>query len=438
MGLLLALALLIVATPAQAAKKSLWGPTKLPDGSLPFALYEELGIDVYQMQLSWFDVAPVRPDPSVPASDPANPSYVWPNLDTLLADAASHGIEVAIMLKGRGTPAWANGGRDPSWAPDSDADYADYAAAASRRYPSVRYWMVWGETTQQNNFNPMPVGSPEGPRRYALLLDATYAALKGVKQSNLVIGGMTHTAGQVRPRKYIDYMRLPDGRAPRLDLFGHNPLSYRFPRRSDNPQRVDMRDMGDLDVLQEDLRRAYGTGKVPPLFLSEYTISSDQPNRAFAVAVSRAEQARWLTAAYRIADQTSGVHLLGWYNLFDDPVDRPLHLTTGLITAEGVRKPAFEAFRRAPSARHAPRVTVTRRVRRSSLAGRGLAVGLQTRTSGTHRCGCGAGRGPCRRRRARSAPSCCACATLARGGGRYTVEVLSPRGETLRFPVTVR
>ena len=109
--------------------------------------------------------------------------------------------------------------------------------------------------------------------------------------------------------------------------------------------------MSDLDTLQEDLRRAYGPGRVPPLFLSEYTISSDQRNRAFAIAVTRAEQARWLTAAYRIADETSGVHLLGWFNLFDDPVTREDHLTTGLITAEGERKPAFAAFRDAPSAR---------------------------------------------------------------------------------------
>ena len=211
---LLALALLVLATPAQAAKKSIWGPAKLPDGSSAFALYEDLGVDVYQMQLSWLDVAPVRPDPSLPASDPANPSYVWPaRLDETIADAASHGIEVAIMLKGRGTPAWANGDRGSSWVPDSDADFADYAAAAARKYPSVRYWMVWGETTQLDNFNPMPANSPEGPRRYALLLDAAYAALKGVRQSNLVIGGMTHTAGVIRPRKYIDWLRLPDGRA---------------------------------------------------------------------------------------------------------------------------------------------------------------------------------------------------------------------------------
>ena len=343
------------------------------------------------------------------------------------------------MLKGKGTPAWANGGRDPSWAPDSDADFADYAAAASRRYPAVRYWMVWGETTQQNNFNPMSADSADGPRRYARLLDTAYAALKGVKRSNLVIGGMTHTAGIIPPAKYIAWLRLPNGKPPRMDLYGHNPLSYRYPRRSDITEGVDMRDIGNLDLLKKDLRRAYGARHAPPLWLSEYTISSDQTNRAFAFAVTRAEQARWLTAAYRIADQTSGVHLLGWFNMFDDPVTRPGHLTTGLMTFEGELKPAFGAFRAAPSARAAPRVTVAGRISRRSLARRGLAVRLQPRTGGRHTVRLRRGsRIVVSRSSERTSTRTLRLRDRRAKRGRYSVEVRSPRGETLRFALAVR
>ena len=43
---------------------------------------------------------------------------------------------------------------------------------------------------------------------------------------------------------------------------------------------------------------------------------------------------------------------LGWFNLLDDPVTRPNNLTTGLMTYEGERKPAFnllrERFRATP------------------------------------------------------------------------------------------
>jgi hypothetical protein len=38
---------------------------------------------------------------------------------------------------------------------------------------------------------------------------------------------------------------------------------------------------------------------------------------------------------------------LGWFNLHDEPVSVPNGLTTGLMTYEGVRKPAYFSYRRA-------------------------------------------------------------------------------------------
>ena len=125
--------------------------------------------------------------------------------------------------------------------------------------------------------------------------------------------------------------------------------------------------------------------------------------------------------------------------MFDDPVTRPEHLTTGLMTYEGEIKPAFGAFRAAPSARSAPRVTVAGRISRRSLTGRGLAVRLQPRTGGRH---------TVRLRRgsrivvSRSSEKASALTLRLRPRrakpGRYTVEVKSPRGETLRFALAVR
>ena len=45
-------------------------------------------------------------------------------------------------------PGWANGGHEPHWAPTDPGDFADFAVAASRRYPGVRYWMIWGEPSK--------------------------------------------------------------------------------------------------------------------------------------------------------------------------------------------------------------------------------------------------------------------------------------------------
>jgi hypothetical protein len=323
----------------------IWGPLTMPDGASAFPIYHELGVQVLEVQLSWADTAPTRPaDPT----SPADPAYLWPQaLDQAVGQAARYGIQLAVMVKG--SPSWANGGRDPSWAPSDAGDYANFLQAASRRYPSVHYWMIWGEVTRAGNFNPMHPNSPVGPRRYALLLDAAYGALKAVSSSNMVIGGMTYTVGLVSAPDFIRWMRLPDGAPPPLDYYGHNPYSVRFPRL-ESPYAPGVRDIDDIETLHDELAAAYRhrPGGTPKLWLSEFSISSDEPSRAFAFYVSRAAQAHWVTAAFKLVDSVSYVVGLGWYELLDEPRSIPGHLTEGLLTASGTPKPAFRAYARAP------------------------------------------------------------------------------------------
>lgn len=328
-------------SPAEASLKMMWGPSDLPDGSSAFPVYKQLGVDVLQHQLSWRSVATARP---VHPRDPADPAYKWPTaLDEAVVEANQNGIRTALLVKQ--TPDWANGGRGPEWVPTDVGDYADFLVAASRRYPSVRHWMIWGEPTRGDAFEPMPPNSPVGPRAYARLLDRAYGVLKRERPSNIVIGGNTWTVGVVLPPKFIRWMRLPNGKPPRLDWYGHNPFSVRSPKLSRTPYQG-VRDMSDVDTLYREVRRAYRGRKAPRLFLSEFTVSARRANRAFPFFVSEREQARWLSAAYRIADRHRYIAGLGWYTLLDE-VDPQQGLTSGLLDATGKPKPAFEAYRRA-------------------------------------------------------------------------------------------
>jgi hypothetical protein len=326
-----------------AAEKAIWGPVTMPDGSSAFPVYKQLEVDVFQVQLNWAQTATSRP------ADPANPddpAYRWPKLvDTAVADAARNGIQVAIMV--RGTPGWANGGRDASWAPDDPADYAAFVTAAAERYPQVRRWMIWGEPTREGNFQPMPADSRVGPRRYALLLDAAYGALKAVNRANIVIGGMTWTVGLVRPADFVKWMRLPNGQPPRLDWYGHNPFSTRFPKLRAKPYVKGIRDRSDVATLHREVARAYRGRPAPKLWLSEFTISSDRANRAYNFSVSRKEQARWVRAAFRLVNKVDYVAGLGWFDLYDEDPSVAKSLTNGLMTYSGQRKPAFFAYRDA-------------------------------------------------------------------------------------------
>jgi hypothetical protein len=340
-----AAASLLAAAPATASAsiKAIWGPNKLPSGRSAFPMYERMGVEMLQVQVAWRDVARTRPaDPR----NPGDPAYRWPSdVDEAAWQAQRRGIRLMIMIIA--SPGWANGNQRWSIVPTNLRDYADFAVATARRYPLVRHWMIWGEPSQVYNFGPQERNRPTGPRAYARLLDRAYGALKAHNRRNTIIGGNTWTlGGDVRPADFVRWMRLPNGRPPRLDWFGHNPFTTRFPNLSKRPYVRGLRDFSDIDTLNREVRRAYRSiGRRPRLWLSEFCVSSNRTNRLFDFFVNRRQQARWLTAAYRIANRTPYVAGLGWLTLYDEA--DPNGLTTGLLTKTGRRKPAYHAYRRA-------------------------------------------------------------------------------------------
>ena len=340
------------ASPTMAiTNKAIWGPLTMPDGSSAIDVYRSLGVRTLQVGLPWAEIAPLRP--AIPRS-PADVAYAWPaGLGKAITDARRAKLRIAFLVNQ--SPPWANGNRPSEWAPSPKA-YANFITAAARRYPSVRHWMIWGEPNRAAVFQPLPVNSRRGPRRYARLLAAAYKALKRENSRNIVIGGMTFSFGEVRPRDFANWMRLPNGKPAPLDWYGHNPFTRRFPDLSDHGYAgyPGARDIGDIDLFHRELSDLYRPHykrfrkSGPKLWLSEFTISSDRGNHAFNFYVSRRTQARWLTAAYRIANRSPFVAGLGWFNLLDEPPSVPDGLTTGLMTWDGRPKPAYYAYKRAP------------------------------------------------------------------------------------------
>ena len=336
------------AAAAPSIKKSIWGPVD------DFAAYQDLGVGIYQYTLAWSAIASSRP--SHPR-DPSDPAYRWPtDLDTALAMARSRGIRVSVLLNT--APSWANGGRDPRWAPTKASDFADFAVAASRRYPGVRYWMVWGEPSKVSRFQPLVPATGRrlstrqrrGPRRYARILDATYGALKRVSSHDLVIGGDTWSGGEVVPLNFLKAMRLPGGRRPRMDLYGHNPFTLREPNLANGPFGYGYADFSELDTLTRWLDRyGYRDSRQRRLriFISEFVLPTDHANVEFNYWLSRETQAKWLRAALRIARQYDRIYTLGYLGLRDDP-SRPdgMEVNRGLIDQAGRNKPAYQAFKR--------------------------------------------------------------------------------------------
>jgi hypothetical protein len=311
------------AAPAQAATtKAIWGPS---DDSA-FARYQELGVRVYQMQLSWR------------GSSPGAGVYNFPaGVREAIDRATARGMKVALLVKD--TPGWANGGQGRNVGPNSATEFANFLAAARKEYPEVDRWMIWGETNRTAVWN-------SGPVKYADLLDAAYGALTALEPADLgtntVVGGMTFTFGDTPPATWIAQMRRTGGARPRMTEYGHNPFSRRCPSLAQGPNflQAGSRDISDVDTLKGDVAAAFGSR---PLWLSEFTVSSDRANRAFTTFVTRATQADWLRRALRIAGGAGGVSGFGWFNLQDENAANGL--TTGLLDTAGNPKPAFNAYK---------------------------------------------------------------------------------------------
>ncbi|MFL5515412.1 MAG: hypothetical protein ACJ8DJ_04595 [Gemmatimonadales bacterium] len=354
--LLLATALLPPAT-AQAhlsAKKAIWGPG-YENGVSRFPRYRDLGVTIYQDELDWREIAATRPQNP---RDPNDPAYQWPaEVSRSLATASRYHMRVALMLIR--TPGWANGGLSRRWAPIDAGDFADFAYAASRRYPGVHLWMVWGEPSRAANFKPLdgvPWGtrrlSPsqaEAPRRYSLLLDAAYVALKQANLGNLVIGGMTYGTGDIPTWQFVRYMRLPNGRPPRMDLYGHNPFSFRRPDLRSPKSCCDVSDFSDLRRLSawidHYLARPNGRRHLR-LYLSAFTLPTGL-DADFNFHVDRRTQADWIRSAWRIVRGWSTIYAFGWIHLYDEPprADGGPVVTGGLLDWQGRPKPGYFAFR---------------------------------------------------------------------------------------------
>jgi hypothetical protein len=257
-------------------------------------------------------------------------------------------MQVALELIG--APRWSNGHHSSRWAPRRPKDYADFALAAARRYPDVHLWMIWGEPSRSQNFQPLTAARPFSrlnarqriaPHLYARLLDAAYGTLKQESPSNLIIGGMTDSAASISTPQWIENLRLPNGRPPRLDLYGHNPFSIRAPNLLNPPspaQQIDFSDLARLDKLVDDNLGRPGNLE-PGLFLSEWTIPT-AIDREFNFHVDLRVQAQWITGGLRVARELRDIYAVGWIHLYDQlPVS-----AGGLVEGDGRKKPGYFAW----------------------------------------------------------------------------------------------
>jgi hypothetical protein len=206
--------------------------------------------------------------------------------------------------------------------------------------------MVWGEPSRKPNFQPETAAKPGrpldaaqkvAPHNYARILDAAYGALKQVSHSNRVIGGSTYTTGDIDTQQWIENLKLPNGHRPRMDMYAHNPFTDEDPSFSVPPSIPGYVKFSDLPELAGWIDRYLHRGM--PIFLSEWTIPT-APDQEFTFYADPPIQAKWIRDALRLCRHWKRIYALGWIHVYDDP---PVSYG-GLLTAQGVPKPGFDAF----------------------------------------------------------------------------------------------
>src|SRR5688572_17853319 len=115
----------------------LYGPGKLGER---LDKLDRLGVDVVRFTLHWNEI------------EPRQGRFRWRASDQVLRGLQTRGVQPVVTLVG--VPGWANGGRAPRFAPPSGKDFAAFATEAARRYPFVRYWLIWNEPNLRRWLEP--------------------------------------------------------------------------------------------------------------------------------------------------------------------------------------------------------------------------------------------------------------------------------------------
>ena len=292
---------------------------------------DQLGVDVVRVNIRWDAVAARKP---AKASNHLDPAYRWAAPDTLLQGLRRHGIGAVVTLVG--TPRWSNGGRAPNWAPRSPNSLANFAYAASKRYPWVRRWLIWNEPNKYWQLRPTSA------RTYTrVLLNPAYAALKRANRRNLVGAGVTAPRGGRGSVSPVDWIRGMRAARARFDAYAHHPypLTRRETPTSGGCASCENITMADLERLLSHVRSAWGTRK--RIWLTEYGYQTSPPDRL--LGVSQSTQARYLAEAALRAYRAPRVDMLIHFLVRDEA--SVARWQSGLYTIRNAPKLSASSFR---------------------------------------------------------------------------------------------
>ena len=294
------------------------------------ATFKRLGVPLVRFTLHWNAIAPRRP------ADPASPrdrAYDWRRADRILRGLRRYGLTPVVTLLG--TPAWANGGRGPNYAPPRPRDFRAFARAVATRYPWVRYWLIWNEPN-----HPLWLKPTRSAIYVQHLLNPGYEGIHAVLPHAQVGGGVTAPRGGLGGVAPVTWLRGMAAAHAKLDAYAHNPYPS-SPAETPSSHAcvhcptITMATLPKLLIL---VRRYFGP---KPVWLTEYGYQTNPPDTFLGVPPRK--QATLLSLAAMRAWRLARVTMLIQYLYRDEP--QLSRFQTGLVYINDQAKPALNGFR---------------------------------------------------------------------------------------------
>jgi hypothetical protein len=344
------------------------GATFYDDSTTTFARYQALHVKVLRVNLYWggkLGVAKVRPfDPA----DPRDAGYDWSLYDHVAAFAGAYGIKLLFSITG--TPRWANGGATANRPPRNFTDLRNFAYAAATRYsgtyigddgrtlPAVHLWAAWNEPNNPSFLRPQYVRKGgkwviQSAIDYAKICNAVYNGVHATMYAGEQVAcGVTGPRGNnnptsvrpsVSPIAFLNAAKRAGMKT--FDAYAHNPY-YGVPTETPTTKPPSTQGGGaptavtlaNIDTLLAAISHLYGPRK---LWITEYGYQTKPPD--FQFGVTWTQQARYLTQAFGIARKNPRITMMLWFLVRDEPDLSGWQ--SGLVTAQGKRKPSYDAFR---------------------------------------------------------------------------------------------
>jgi len=366
-----------------------WGSPELD--AIQFERMQAAGAKFVRINAVWSSIAPsgtTMPTNFHP-TDPADPLYNWSQLDTLVGEATTAGLQPILTLLS--APVWAQGTASthpatPGGYKPNAARFAAFATAAATRYsgsfesfPRVRYWAIWNEPNLKRYLSPQMTGKKAvGYLTYRALLNAGAAAIHNAASGNVVIAGETSPFGgpastRARPLTFMEKVLCVSEKNVKkvskkkvthvwtyksacktrvqFDVWSQHPYTEGGPSvKAYSHGDVPLGNMSDmLAVLNTAIRANHVVASSARLWVTEFSWDSTPPDPK---GVPMQLEARWVSQAL-YQSWSTGVSLFTWFLVRDQPFPTSYY-QSGLYTysksnPEDVSldkaKPALTAFR---------------------------------------------------------------------------------------------